>query len=269
MRKILAIVAAITFISLCGASRGAAQCDALQFAFVALVAGNPFQAETVRTMIFGEEGSTPAVQKPGIVARDRLGRVRSEFVNGKYTMKTGEEVGKVVEWKIITICDPGTGNVTQLDPLGKTARVVPHSRDKTHDASNQPKNYCESLLQFKNSHPDYAGLGHRTIEGLDSEGIHRTDEPAHTDASGTVMPERMNEQWCAPDLQAVILQVSQDEIREVLELKNIQRVDPDPALFEIPRDYTIVEKTVTSLPPSGASETAGGTPSVPTPKKNP
>jgi hypothetical protein len=28
----------------------------------------------------------------------------------------------------------------------------------------------------------------------------------------------------------------------VLELKNIQRVDPDPALFEIPHDYTIVEK---------------------------
>jgi hypothetical protein len=37
-----------------------------------------------------------------------------------------------------------------------------------------------------------------------------TDEPTHTDASGTVMPERMNEQWCAPDLQAVILQVSQE-----------------------------------------------------------
>lgn len=56
------------------------------------------------------------------------------------------------------------------------------------------------------------------------------------------MPERMNEQWCAPDLQAVILQVSQEAIREVLELKNIQRVEPDPVLFEIPRDYTIVEK---------------------------
>jgi len=65
---------------------------------------------------------------------------------------------------------------------------------------DQPKNYCEWLLQFKNSHPDYEGLGHRTIEGLDSEGIHRTDEPAHSDAHGTVMPERMNEQWSAPDL---------------------------------------------------------------------
>jgi hypothetical protein len=242
MLKVLTILAVITLSSLCGASGIAAQCGNVQFALVAVVAGNPFQTETVRTMILGEESSAPTVQKPGIVARDRLGRVRSEFVNGKYRMKTGEEVGKEVEWKVITICDPVTGTVTQLDPLGKTARVLPHSRDTTQDASNQPRNYCESLLQFKNSHPDDEGLGHRTIEGLDAEGIHRTDEPRHTDAGGTVMPERMNEQWCAPELQAVILQVSQDVIREVLELKNIQRVEPDPALFEIPRDYTIVEK---------------------------
>jgi hypothetical protein len=241
MRKVLVIIAAATLIGLCGASGIAAQCGNVQFALVALVAGNPFQAETVRTMILGEEGSAPTRQKPGIVARDRLGRVRSEFVNGKYKVKAGEEVGNEVEWKIITICDPVTGNVTQLDPLGKTARVLPHSRDNTQDASKQPRNYCELLLEFKD-HPDNEGLGHRTIEGLEAEGIHRTDEPRHTDASGTVMPERMNEQWCAPDLQAVILQVSQNEIREVLELKNIQRVDPDPALFEIPRDYTIVEK---------------------------
>jgi hypothetical protein len=244
MQKVITIIAVIMLISLCGANGIAAQCGSgnLQFGLVGLVAGNPFQAETVRTMVFGEEGSAPSVQKPGIVARDRLGRIRSEFVNGKYTVKTGEEAGKEVEWKIITICDPFTGNVTQLDPLGKTARVVPHSRDDAQDAAKQPRNYCESLLQFKNSHPDYEGLGHRTIEGLDAEGIHRTDEPRHTDASGTVMPERMNEQWCAPDLQAVILQVSQDVIREVLELKNIERVEPDPALFEVPRDYTIVEK---------------------------
>ena len=256
MGKVLTITAGIMLIGLCGASGIAAQCGNVQFALVAVVAGNPFQAETVRTMIFGEEGSAPTVQKPGIVARDRLGRVRSEFVNGKYKMKTGEEVGKEVEWKIITICDPVTGTVTQLDPLGKTARLIPHSRDNTQDASNQPRNYCESLLQFKNSRPDYEGLGHRTIEGLDAEGIHRTDEPTHSDASGTVMPERMNEQWCAPDLQAVILQVSQDAIREVLELKNIQRVDPDPALFEIPSDYTIVEKISQPLSKPPAQPTA-------------
>jgi hypothetical protein len=151
MQKVLVIVAAATLIGLCGASGIAAQCGSgnLQFALVAVVAENPFQAETVRTMILGEESSAPSVQKPGIVARDRLGRIRSEFVNGKYKVKAGEEVGNGVEWKIITICDPVTGNVTQLDPLGKTARVLPHSRDNKQDASKQPRNYCELLLEFQ------------------------------------------------------------------------------------------------------------------------
>ena len=164
MRRVLTILALLTLISLCGARAIAAQCGNGQFALVAVIAGNPFQAETVRTMILGEESSAPTVQKPGIVARDRLGRVRSEFVNGKYRMKTGEEVGKEVEWRIITICDPLTGTVTQLDPLGKTARIFPQSRVDTQEASKQLQNYCGSLLEFKNSHPDYEGLGHRTIE---------------------------------------------------------------------------------------------------------
>jgi hypothetical protein len=177
MRKTtLTIVAVITLISLCGASRGAAKCGNVQFAFVALVAGNPFQAETVRTMIFGEEGSAPTMQKPGIVARDRLGRVRSEFVNEKYTMRQARKLGRQWNGRSSRFAILQPGMLRELDPLGKTARVVPHSRDKTHDASNRPKNYCESLLQFKNSHPDYEGLGHRTIEGLNSEGIHRTEE---------------------------------------------------------------------------------------------
>jgi hypothetical protein len=54
----------------------------------------------------------------------------------------------------------------------------------------------------------------------------------------------------------VILQVSQDVIREELELKNIQRVDPDPALFEIPLHYTIIEKI--SQPPSKAPAQPAG-----------
>jgi hypothetical protein len=66
------------------------------------------------------------------------------------------------------------------------------------------------------------------------------------------VPERINEQWCAPDLQAVILQVYRDAIREVLELKNIQRVEPDPALFEIPRDC---RKNLSALVEAGSPVT--------------
>jgi hypothetical protein len=73
MRKVLTILALITLISPCGASGIAAQCGHVQFALVAVIAENPFRAQTVRTMIPGEESSAPTVQKPGIVARASTG----------------------------------------------------------------------------------------------------------------------------------------------------------------------------------------------------
>jgi len=79
MRKVLTILALITLISLCGASGIAAQCGNVQFALAAVIAENPFQAETVRTMILGEESSAPTVQKPGIVARASTGRTNRDI----------------------------------------------------------------------------------------------------------------------------------------------------------------------------------------------
>jgi hypothetical protein len=84
----------------------------------------------------------------------------------------------------------------------------------------------------------------KEVEGFDAEGRRRVEERDRgTDDSGREIPEKANDQWCAPELQAVVLQVSQDVGREVTEFKNIRRVDPDPSLFEIPQDYTILEKT--------------------------
>jgi hypothetical protein len=242
---------------------------AVDISSVALVAGNSFQAETVTTMTFGEEGSA-TMKKRGTVSRDWQGRVRSERVTGIYKMATGDDVGKEVELKVVTICDPVTRTLTQLDPLGKTAKVwLPSANDK-EGAFDYSQNYCEMFSEFKNaSQESFKDLGRRTIEGFETEGIRQILKERRTDARGNDMPEKMDEHWCALDLQAVVLRVFQGDFRNVVELKNIQRTEPDPALFEIPRDYTVVEKTAMSVPPTGASETAGGKPGVPTPKKNP
>jgi hypothetical protein len=66
MGKVLTITAGIMLIGLCGAGGIAAQCGNVQFAHVAVVAGNPFQAETVRTMIFGEEALHPPCKNRGL-----------------------------------------------------------------------------------------------------------------------------------------------------------------------------------------------------------
>src|SRR5258705_6370599 len=94
MRRVLTILAVLTLISLCGARAIAAQCGNGQFALVAVTAANPFQAETLRTMILGRESSPPTAQKTGVVARDRLVRGRTEVVEREDKTKTSRGGGE-------------------------------------------------------------------------------------------------------------------------------------------------------------------------------
>ena len=262
MRMRNALVAAALLAVLCGAGEATAQCGpgAVGFAYVGVVAGNPFQAETVTTMTLGEGESVKTGERPGNVLRDRKGRIRSERVTAKYKVKTGDDTGKEVESRIILICDPVAQTLTELDPLGKTARVRRWSQDGTTNTWNQSQNYCAALFVFS----DLEDLGHRTIEGFDTEGRRRMKERERSvDARESETPEGAHDQWCAPELQAVVLQVSQDAGREVTELKNIRRVDPDPSLFEIPQDYSILEKTTWPYPKTPGSDSA------PSPTTNP
>jgi len=243
VRKIPVLIGAL-LIALCGTGHALAQCNSgsVGFLSVGLVAGNPFQAETVKTMTLGEGGSAKTVEKAGNVSRDRDGRIRTEQVTATYKVKTGDDIGKEVELKTILICDPVAQTLTQLDPLSKTAKVQRQQlKDGTTNASNRSRNYCEAIFVFD----DLEELGHRAIEGFDAAGKRRKYERS-VDASGREIPEKTSDQWCAADLQAVVLQVVQDVAREVTELKNIERVEPALSLFEIPPDYTILEKT----PPS-------------------
>lgn len=53
-----------------------------------------------------------------------------------------------------------------------------------------------------------------------------------------------------------------------MELKNIERGEPDSALFEIPRDYMVVEKTASAmLPSSTASPVPAMEPGATTPRR--
>jgi hypothetical protein len=250
VRKIPVLIGAL-LIALCGTGHALAQCNSgsVGFVSVGLVAGSPFQAERVTTMTLGEGGSAKTVEKAGNISRDRDGRIRSEQVTATYKVKRGDDIEKEVELKTILICDPVAQTLTQLDPLSKTAKVQrQQEKDGTTNTRNQSRNYCEIIFVFD----DLEELGHRTIEGFDAEGKRRKYERS-MNANGREIPEKTNDQWCAADLQAVVLQVVQDVGREVTELKNIQRVEPAPSLFEIPPDYTILEKTPLPSPKTPAT----------------
>jgi hypothetical protein len=86
-------------------------------------------------------------------------------------------------------------------------------------------------------------LGKQTIEGVEAEGTRVT----FTIAAGKIGNERpivtVNERWYSPELQAVVMTKNSDPRmgETTYRLTNIVRSEPDPALFQVPADYTVKE----------------------------
>jgi hypothetical protein len=84
-------------------------------------------------------------------------------------------------------------------------------------------------------------LGKQMIEGVEAEGTRVTI----TIQAGKIGNERpivtVNERWYSPELQTVVLSKNSDPRmgETTYKLTNIDRNEPDPALFQVPADYTI------------------------------
>jgi hypothetical protein len=91
-------------------------------------------------------------------------------------------------------------------------------------------------------------LGTQTIEGVEAEGTRTTV----TIPEGTIGNEKpiliVDERWYSPSLQTVVMTRHSDPRtgENVYRLTNINRIEPDHSLFEVPGDYQI--KDIPSLP---------------------
>src|SRR5262249_29941945 len=96
-------------------------------------------------------------------------------------------------------------------------------------------------------------LGKQMIEGVEAEGQRVTV----TIQAGKIGNERpivtVNERWYSPELQTVVLSKNSDpRIGETTyKLINIDRSEPNPALFQVPSDYTVEEGPVFPMPLEG------------------
>ncbi len=86
-------------------------------------------------------------------------------------------------------------------------------------------------------------LGKQMIEGIEATGTRSVE----TIAAGTIGNERpievINERWYSQELQTVIMTKHSDPRfgETVFKLTNINRSEPDAALFQVPSDYTVRE----------------------------
>jgi hypothetical protein len=207
------------------------------------------------------------LQPPALIARDGQGRVRMEVTEGKFKVEEGEGAGTEAVQHIVTICDPVSQKLVRLDTLNKTATVqappLGTLRSGTQPQGGIPmeRAYCRMFAPTQSvGNMQREDLGHQSIEGWDAQGV-RTTRPTHEllNGEGTAATST-SETWCSEELGALLLLVRQTgttQTKMEMQLTKIALGEPDPALFQIPLDYRIVERVPEEgrngqLRPSGA-----------------
>lgn len=176
------------------------------------------------------------------VYRDSSGRVRTERAVPMGRQAPGETAAPNTTRTVVTIHDPVAGVSTNLDAASKTARQV-----KLPNFGNNPgfEGRQGRGPQSGVSDPNVVteNLGMQTINGVQANGTRITRTiPAET--IGNAQPiQIVTETWRSPDLQVPVMTKRVDPRygTVVTQLTNITRAEPDPALFQVPSDYTVTQ----------------------------
>ena len=220
-------------------------------AHTAVVKGAPYSAEemTDRTQTLAD--GTHITQNTQIVRlyRDSEGRTRREWFVGSRDPSEGV--------MIVQIIDPVSGFRYLLDSYNHIAhRFAPPEK------ANEPVRYSQeahvvaqganaTALQAvkpptaRTNPPEVSteSLGSQVMEGVSAEGKRVT----RTFPVGTMGNDRplvtVTESWFSPDLKGYVLTKTSDPRtgESIVRLRNIERSEPDAALFRAPPDYQIVD----------------------------
>lgn len=207
------------------------------------VLGEPYSAETRTTETQTLTDGTHIKRSMSWTRdyRDSQGRTRTErFLSplNRLDPKAKDQLLNVM------ISDPVAGAHYMLDIRNHTAtefllpvRVQPELNASTFRPA-EPRGHRSPL------HTAYSSLGTDQMEGLLVEGQRETmtiaTEAEGNDAPITVVTDR----WLSPDLQIWVL-VKRTDPRtgeSVTQTTNIERVEPDPSLFQVPSDYTVTRQ---------------------------
>jgi hypothetical protein len=209
-----------------------------------VVTGAPYSAD-VSTSISESlsDGNSINRSNTGHIARDNQGRTYlQQGISGTPWAQKGATT-------ITFIADPVAGYTYLLNPNTKTAMRRPF---KSH-TGNRPNRFPENAAPPDAKERVETDLGQQVINGISATGksITRTT-PAG--AIGNTQPiVATTEVWTSPDLQIVVLSKHTDPRlgQMTYSVNNIQRVQPNAALFQVPSDYTI--KDAPALPPPPGS----------------
>jgi hypothetical protein len=105
-------------------------------------------------------------------------------------------------------------------------------------------------------------VGTQLINGVQAEG-HRTIETIPAEAEGNDRPITVvSETWFSPELKITVLNKRSDPRSgdSTIQILNLSRVEPDPSLFTVPPDYSMVDEAGTfTIKVSGSSNATQST----------
>jgi len=243
------------------------------------VTSAPFSASfSTRTTRVLSDGNRIERSTGGSFARDGQGRTRRDLTLP--AIGPWAASGKTPP-HVVVIRDPVGRAQYILDPDRKTARRVwgPQGRGRGFRPGGRPGG-----MRGMEGRKDVTttSLGTKTVNGVKADGTRYT----RTIAAGAIGNEKpitiSFERWYSPELHVTVMTRRSDPRmgETVFEMTNIQRQEPDAALFKVPSDYTVKgggprhrrgwggdqrRGRWQSLPPGGGPPPPAGGPGLPPP----
>jgi hypothetical protein len=196
-----------------------------------VVTGLPYSADVKTTVTQTlADGNTISRVTTGHVARDSQGRTYlQQNISGGPWAQNGMTT-------VTFISDPVAEYTYVLNP---NTKIAMRREFKSRTGENRSRSPNAVTPDAKNSVE--ADLGQQSINGLTVTGksFARTI-PAGAIGNAQAIVEK-SEVWTAPDLQVVILSKRSDPRfgQSIYSLSNIQRTEPNAALFQVPSGYTV------------------------------
>jgi hypothetical protein len=223
-----------------------------------VVKGAPYSAEalTERTQTLAD-GNRIVHKSSATVYRDAEGRTRREM-----------QMTSIGNWeatenppRMIMIHDPVSQMHYVLHPEEKTVRKMNLDKNEFQWSSNDKKTFeyrfkhapprghqGMQMFQYemKDENAKTESLGKQMLEGVLAEGTRTTVTIAAGEMGNEFPIQIVSERWYSPDLQVNVMTRHNDPRfgETVYQLTNINRVAPDPSLFEVPKDYKVDDSPI-------------------------
>ena len=243
------------------------------------VTGAPYSAEAVTDVVHKlADGNRIVRQHKAQISRDSQGRIRREEGFAMFGPLVNEPGAN--ELRNVQISDPTNGVMVMLDLRTRTAHHLPGAPkivlrnkiagiagsagvhvervepgqairlDKFEAAVPGPDarrrvmfSSSEAIMAMRTETPVAESLGTQLMEGLAVEGT-RTTLTIPAGQIGNELPIMVvSERWFSPDLKVLVMSRQSDPRfgETTYRLTNLTRAEPSPELFEIPKDFKMID----------------------------